>query len=243
MSSYHGEMQRMQSQIDELEKIAGPTKAVANFAGAAAKWTKGFGQRQFHGLTDWLPQAANREAGLAAIGFKVPKAGDRAALTQAALKNVQESKITGHLPKRVQSWLASAEGKSGVARREAMLAGDTSLPGLARNIVTNPLATAKRTAKGVGATGLVAGGAFAAPGVYRAAKDRDIGHGAGTLAENAMYLAPLPIAPMMIGAGYAGRGAAAVGRGVQAVGRGMKGLIRPGTQAPAQTQIAPIRGQ
>lgn len=243
MSSYRGEMQRMQAQVEEMEKLALSTGALrggaAYLGGLARRGTGGvkeFAQRQLHGFTGWTPKASNREAAMKAMGFKVPKGGSPEELSQLALQNVQKGKVTGHLPERVQKWMASSGAKRDVARREAMLSGDTSMPGLIKNIATDPRATLSRAVRGASPTDIALGAGLTAPFVYQSAKERDVGGVGGTLAENALYsLAPLPIAPMIVGGSL-------LRKGTEALGRGAQRLIRPKPGSPTPTPSGTLPG-
>lgn len=203
---------------------------------AGRQQVKRFGQRQLHGMTGYVPRTAAQKAsgigwtgkGLGArervkalegIGMDV---GEKYTNKAKAIRDAMgRQTVTKSLPESVRRRLAQAEVASRQAQREAVEQGLTSLPGVAKGMVRNPLRTLKTGFVSQGPAGMAMAAvpaAMAVPGVAKGEGEYGGQGGAGRfLGENIGYtaLGAVPMAPMMAGAVLAGKAGELMHKGVQ----------------------------
>jgi len=136
---------------------------------AGRKQVGNFGKRQFHGLTGYVPRTAQQKArGVTWTGKglskkeRVKSLEDMGMAVGARVKNkpkaVQEAfekqTLTRVLPTGARKRLAEVEVAGDVARRHAAEEGLTSIPGVAKAMVKNPLKTLKTGLVAQGPTGM-----------------------------------------------------------------------------------------
>lgn len=195
----------------------------------------GFGQRQLHGLTGWLPGHGLKTKNL------TPKA------RKDALEKMEWNIPTGRSAEEIQKdmiqWLpgkkfrAKRRAASEAHQQKLIDVGATSLPGLAKGYVLGPgkgMTRAQLLKSNILAPGVTLGvglpAALTAPGVVESVKTKDPRHAVRSAVESAGY---------MVGGGLPLGAAAGVGTGVGAlVG---KVLPRAPQPQPAVGRVAPVR--
>lgn len=190
---------------------------------------KHLGQRQLHGLTGYIPRSAAQKArgigfagkgmsagervqALKGMGMNVGEnVGNRAAAIQRAMG---EQTLTKRLPTKMREQLARAEVAGLEAQRQAAERGLTSIPGVAKGMLKNPLQTLKTGFVSQGPLGMALAAVPTAamiPGVVSGqgygSEYSDRGGVGRLVGENLGYtaLGALPFAPMMAGAALAGK--------------------------------------
>lgn len=208
---------------------------VATKAGRAQ--TKRFGQRQLHGMTGYVPRSTAQKArgvgfsgkglssqerlqSLKGMGMDIGKnVSNRPAAIQDALAKQTVSKS---LSPKMRKRLAEMEVSGIAARREAAEKGLTSIPGVAKGLVRNPLKTLKTGFVAQGPLGMALATvptAMMLPGAVRGEgfgeEYSDKGGIGRMLGENVGYaaLGAAPIAPMIAGATLAGKAGELLHRG------------------------------
>ena len=190
---------------------------------------KHLGQRQLHGLTGYMPRTTAQKArgvrwtgkgmsadervqALKGIGAQVGTKVSPRNRAKAVEKAMEDQTLTRFLPTSVRKRLASSEVKGLEAQRHAAETGLTSLPGVAKGLVTNPLKTLKTGFVSQGPVGMALGAvpaAMAIPGAVKG-ESQEYGGPGGLgrfVGENVGYtaLGAVPFAPMMAGATLAGK--------------------------------------
>lgn len=209
--------------------------------GAGRQQVKRFGQRQLHGMTGYMPRTSQQRAGgigwagkgmstddriksLESIGVNVGKKVAPGGKAEAVQKAMDSQSIVKSLPKGVRRRLAQADVASSEAQRYAAETGLTSLPGVAKGLVTRPLKTMKAGFVSQGPTGMALAAVPAAMAVPSMAKGEGAGEGYSGpggvgkfVGENIGYtaLGAVPFAPMVAGAALAGKAGEVIHKGVQ----------------------------
>lgn len=200
---------------------------------------KRLGQRQLHGVTGYIPRTAQQKArgvsfsgkglsgrerveSLKRIGMDVGQR--KKSKTRAMHEALWDQTVASGLPLKWRKSLAKSEVSGAEARRYAAEHGLTSLPGVAKGLVKNPLKTLKTGFVSQGPAGMALATVPTVamlPGAIRGkgfgeeySNDGGIGRMVG---ETAGYtaLGAVPFAPMIAGAAAAGTAGGMIHKGIQ----------------------------
>lgn len=190
---------------------------------------KTIGQRQLHGMTGYVPRTQAQKArgvgfsgkglskservnALKNMGIDVGSVGSNKAMD---IRNAMERQsITKNLPTNWRKSLAKFDVMSEQAKREAAEKGLTSIPGVMKGMVKNPIGTLRTGGIAQGPLGVALGavpaaaafpGAISGEGYGKEYSDKG---GIGRLVgENLGYtaLGATPLAPLMVGGALAGK--------------------------------------
>lgn len=211
---------------------------------------KRFGQRQLHGLTGYVPRTAQQKAmGVGITGKGLTRAQRVQALknmgmdigeavpdrAMAIRKAMSEQAFTKLLPSSTRKRLAGLEVSAREAQRQAAERGLTSLPGVAKGMLRDPLGTLRTGIMAQGPMGIALGAGGTAMAVPGMIKGKGYGEeysregGAGRfVGENLGYaaLGATPVLPMMLGGALVGKAGELIHKGVKRDDKNRAGRIR-----------------
>lgn len=221
--------------------------------GRGRQWLGNRLKIQAHGMTGWVPgskalggsftgkglSGAKRLDLLRDIEMNIPTSKSKLDMAGDALKKVRSGVLSKYLPEggRLQKGLAGLGARQQAARLAQVEGGYTSIPGIARGLVTRPGETLKTNLMAAGPVGLAMPLAFGVPGVVQGVREKDPESVARALGETAAYTVGggLPMLGTMALASGVGRLSAAPAQ----VYRRLRGQPTPEvpTQAAPQTPI------